>query len=264
MSRKRPRSHACGSSESAGSAAGEIVALDTKGRPSFGRLQERMNLAKPAEVEAARAKAAVHFMAFDLLELGGDSVVKKHYDERRRLLAKHVRSAGEVQVPPAFDGDEDAAMRSSRELGLEGVMAKKVDSTYLPGKRSRSWIKLKHHRSQEVVVGGWTEGKGGRAGRIGALLLGIPGDDGLEYVGKVGTGFGGKELDAMAARFAKLERATSPLEGVPEVEAKAAHWIRASLVGEVEFAEWTATGRLRQPSWRGWRTDKKPADVRRE
>jgi len=243
---------------------GEIVALDAKGRPSFGRLQERMNLTKKAEIEAAQKKAGVHFMAFDLLEFDGDSLVKKHYDERRTLLQKHVRSKGVSQVPPAFDGDEQAAMRSSLELGLEGVLAKKRDSTYLPGKRSHSWVKLKHHRAQEVVVGGWTEGKGARAGRVGALLLGIPGDDGLEYVGKVGTGFGDKDLDAMAARFAKLERGSSPLAGVPEVDAKGAHWIRASLVGEVEFTEWTATGRLRHPTWRGWRSDKKPADVRRE
>ena len=243
---------------------GEIVALDAKGRPSFGRLQERMNLSKASDVEKARAKTGVFFMAFDLLDLDGTSLVKKHYDARRELLEKHVKTKGEVQVPPAFDGDEQAAMRSSLELGLEGVLAKKRDSTYLPGKRSRSWVKLKHHRAQEVVVVGWTEGKGGRAGRIGALLLGIPGDDGLEYVGKVGTGFGDKELDAMQSRFARLERVTSPLQGVPQAESKAAHWVRPSLVGEVEFAEWTATGRLRQPSWRGWRTDKKPGDVRRE
>ena len=243
---------------------GEIVALDAKGRPDFGRLQERMNLSKASDVEKARKKTKVFFMAFDLLELDGDSVVKKTYDERRELLEKHVRTKGEVQVPPAFDGDEQAAMKASRELRLEGVMAKKRDSTYLPGKRSRAWMKLKHHRSQEVVIGGWREGKGARATRVGALLLGIPGENGLEYVGKVGTGFGDKELDGMLARFAKLERATSPLQGVPGIEAKGAHWIRPSLVGEVEFAEWTATGRLRQPSWRGWRTDKKPAEVVRE
>jgi bifunctional non-homologous end joining protein LigD len=243
---------------------GEIVALDAKGRPSFGRLQQRMNLSKPTEVEAARDKAPVHFMAFDLLQFEGDSLVKKHYDERRALLQQHVRSKGVSQVPPAFDGDEHAAMASSRELGLEGILAKKRDSTYLPGKRSHSWVKLKHHRAQEVVVVGWTGGKGARAGRVGALLLGIPGEEGLDYVGKVGTGFGDRELDAMQARFARLERMTSPLDGVPQADASGAHWIRPSLVGEVEFTEWTATGRLRHPAWRGWRTDKKPADVRRE
>jgi len=243
---------------------GEIVALDAKGRPSFGRLQERMNLTKASDIEKARAKTGVFFMAFDLLALNSDSLLKQHYDERRALLEKHVATKGEVQVPPAFDGDEQTAMRSSLELGLEGVLAKKRDSTYLPGKRSHAWVKLKHHRAQEVVIIGWTEGKGARAGRVGALLLAIPGEDGLEYVGKVGTGFGDKQLDEMHTRFSKIERATSPAADVPAAEAKGAHWVRASLVGEVEFSEWTATGRLRHPTWRGWRTDKKPADVRRE
>ena len=243
---------------------GEIVALDTKGRPNFGRLQERMNLTKPSEVEEARAKTPVVFMVFDLIERGGSSLVKKPYTERRAQLLRTVKSKGVVQVPPAFEGDEAAAMKSSQELGLEGVVAKKADSTYLPGKRSRAWMKLKHHRSQEVVIGGWRPGKGARANRVGSLLLGIPGKDGLEYVGRVGTGIGDKELDAMLVRFGRLERATSPLVGVPREDASDAHWIRPSLVGEVEFAEWTATKRLRQPSWRGWRTDKKPADVRAE
>ena len=243
---------------------GEIVALDAKGRPSFGRLQERMNLSRADDVEKARAKTGVVFMAFDLLESAGRSLLKKPYHERRKQLLATVKPTGVVQVPPAFEGDEVAAMTSSLELGLEGVVAKKVDSTYLPGRRSRAWMKLKHHRSQEVVIGGWRPGKGARANRVGSLLLGIPGKDGLEYVGRVGTGIGDAELDAMLERFSRLERATSPLVGVPREDASDAHWIRPSLVGEVEFAEWTATKRLRQPSWRGWRTDKKPAEVRVE
>jgi bifunctional non-homologous end joining protein LigD len=243
---------------------GEIVALDKKSRPDFGRLQERMNLSKPADVEAARKRTAVVFVAFDLLERNGESHLRRPYDERRALLLEHVRSHGAVQVPPAFDGDASAALKSSQELNLEGVVAKKRDSSYLPGKRSTAWMKLKHHRSQEVVVAGWQPGKGNRANRVGSLLLGIPSKDGLIYVGKVGTGFGDKELERMLARFARLERQTSPLADVPRAEAVGAHWIRPSLVGEVEFAEWTATGRLRQASWRGWRTDKSPAEVRME
>jgi bifunctional non-homologous end joining protein LigD len=243
---------------------GEIVALDKKGRPSFGLLQERMNLTKPAEVEAARKKNGVQFFAFDLLELDGDSLLKREYDERRSLLLTHVSPSETVKLPPAFEGDEHAAMASSRELGLEGVVAKKRDSTYLPGKRGRAWVKLKHHRSQEVVVAGWQPGKGNRANRVGSLLLGIPSEDGLTYVGKVGTGFADKELASMVTKFARLERQTSPLVGVPNAEAVGARWIRPSLVGEVEFAEWTASGRLRQPSWRGWRSDKSATEVRLE
>ena len=155
-------------------------------------------------------------------------------------------------------------MRASLELGLEGIVAKKVDSTYLAGKRGSAWVKIKHHRTQEVVVAGWKPGSGRRSGTVGSLLLGVPDGDGLRFVGKVGTGFRDAELDAIAKRLASMERKTSPFDDVPSADARDAHWVRPSLVGEVEFAEWTATGRLRQPSWRGWRTDKKPADVRVE
>lgn len=240
---------------------GEIVALDKDGRPDFGRLQQRMNLTKPAEVEAARKKAAATIMLFDALEIDGSSLLKKPYTERRERLAAAVREKGPVRVPPAFDGNEGAAMESSRSLRLEGVIAKKTDSHYLAGKRSSSWIKLKHHQAQEVVIAGWKPGAGRRANSIGSLLMGIPHDKGLRYVGKVGTGFGDAELDRITAKLARLERKTCPFDDVPAVGAKDAHWVTPSLVGEVEFAEWTATGRLRQPSWRGWRTDKSPSDV---
>jgi bifunctional non-homologous end joining protein LigD len=243
---------------------GEIVALDKRGRPDFGLLQQRMNLTKESEVAAARAKTPVCIMLFDVLELNGEPMVKKTYSTRRAALDKAVKAGKIVQVPPAFEGDETAAMQSSRELGLEGVMAKRTDSLYLPGKRSSSWIKLKHHRSQEVVVAGWRPGSGRRADTIGSLLLAVPHDDGLHYVGRVGTGFGDRELERITSKLASMSRKTNPMLDVPAADAKDAHWVRPSLVGEVEFAEWTATGRLRQPSWRGWRTDKKPADVRVE
>ncbi|MDJ0336449.1 ATP-dependent DNA ligase [Salinibacterium sp. G-O1] len=243
---------------------GEIVALTKSGRPDFGLLQNRMGLTKPQDVVAAMAKTTVQFMAFDLLAYAGDSLVKKSYNERRNALEKHLKPGGPIKIPPAFDGDEDAAMTSSRSLGLEGVVAKKRDSTYRQGARSRAWVKLKHHRTQEVVVVGWTPGRGNRSGRVGALLLAVPGDDGLDYVGKVGTGFSDRELDALTTKFARLERASSPLADESGVTDAGVRWVRASLVGEVEFTEWTATGRLRHPSWKGWRSDKAAADVVRE
>jgi bifunctional non-homologous end joining protein LigD len=243
---------------------GEIVALTRAGRPDFGLLQRRMGLTKLAEVEAARSKVPVHFMAFDLLEVDGRSLAKEGYTERREALEKTVRSTGAVQVPPVFEGDVGAAMAMSRTLGLEGVMAKRRTSTYNAGKRVRSWIKLKHHLTQEVVIGAWKPGAGNRAHRVGSLLMGIPDGDGLRFVGKVGTGFTDRDLDAMASRFRRLERKTSPFDELPAPEAKDAHYISPVLVGEVEFAEWTPTGKLRQPSWRGWRTDKEPSDVKPE
>ncbi|MEO7015151.1 MAG: ATP-dependent DNA ligase [Leifsonia sp.] len=245
---------------------GEIVTLDQSGRPDFGILQTRMGLTKGGDVAAAVKRAPVHYMVFDLLELDGASLRKQTYDERRSALEKVLNppKGNAVQVPPAFDGDLQHAIDSSRELNLEGVMAKRRDGTYSAGRRSRTWIKIKHHRTQEVVVAGWRPGNGRRANSIGALLLGIPDGEGLRYVGKVGTGFTDAVLDDLKKRLAEHPRKTSPLTGVPSLDARDAHWVRPDLVGEVEFAEWTPTDRLRQPSWRGLRPDKSVADVRLE
>ncbi|MFF2052207.1 ATP-dependent DNA ligase [Leifsonia sp. NPDC058194] len=245
---------------------GEIVTLTPRGRPDFGLLQSRMGLTRPAEVAAAAERAPAHYFVFDILELDGRGLRREEYDERRRILQDALQPpAGDaIQVPPAFAGDLAHAVSSSRDLGLEGVMAKRRDSTYTTGRRSRSWIKIKHHLAQEVVIGGWTPGSGRRAGTLGALLLGIPDGDGLRYVGKVGTGFSDADLDRLTALLGRHPRTTSPLEGVPSAEARDAHWVRPEHVGEVEFAEWTGTDRLRQPSWRGLRPDKSPDAVVRE
>ncbi len=245
---------------------GEIVTLTRQGRPDFGLLQTRMGLTRPAEVEAAAKRAPAHYFVFDLLELDGKDLRRETYDERRAALEAALAPPKDdpVQVPPAFAGDVDHAIASSKELGLEGVMAKQRDGTYATGRRSRTWIKIKHHLSQEVVIGGWTPGNGRRANGIGALLLGIPDGDTLRYVGKVGTGFTDAMLDDLAKKLSAHERKTPPLEGVPSLDARGAHWVRPEYVGEVEFAEWTGTDRLRQPSWRGLRPDKSVEEVVRE
>ncbi|QNE45893.1 ATP-dependent DNA ligase [Glaciihabitans sp. INWT7] len=240
---------------------GEIVAISPSGRPDFGLLQRRMGLTKAADVAAVLRSVPVQFMAFDLLSLSGRSLVKQPYDARRTALEQHLFPRGSIQLPPAFEGDEVAAISSSLALRLEGVVAKRRDSTYLAGKRSRSWVKFKHHRTQEVIVGGWTSGRGNRAGRIGALLLGVPRDGGLSFVGKVGTGFSDADLDAALKRLAPLARTTSPFADIDSADSTGAHWVTPRLVGEVEFAEWTATTRLRHPTWRGWRPDKSPDDI---
>jgi bifunctional non-homologous end joining protein LigD len=243
---------------------GEIVALNKQGRPDFGLLQQRMKLTRGADVERAVRNVPVHYMVFDLLEAGGRSTLDKTYDERRALLDETVTAGGRIQVPQAFEGNLGAAISSSLKLGLEGVVAKKRDSTYSSASRSRAWIKIKHHRTQEVVVGGWRPGNGRRVSTVGSLLLGIPAANGLRYVGRVGTGFGDSDLEDITATLARLERTTTPFIDVPRADASDAHWVRPSLVGEVEFAEWTSAERLRQPSWRGWRTDKTAGDVIRE
>jgi len=235
---------------------GEIVALDRTGRPSFGRLQGRMHLRKKDDVDAAMRDIPVHFMVFDVLEAHGESLTGAEYTRRREALRSVVGTSDLVQVPPAFDGDLSAALASSSALGLEGVMAKKRDGLYSPGIRSRTWIKLKHHLAQEVVVVGWRPGHGSRARRVGSLLMGVPEGDGIRYVGRVGTGFDEKTLDEMLPRLKKMARKTSAVTDVPAADARDAVWVSPRLVGEVEFAEWTPTGRLRQPSWRGWRPDK--------
>ncbi|UAJ78131.1 ATP-dependent DNA ligase [Leifsonia sp. ZF2019] len=245
---------------------GEIVTLTPRGRPDFGLLQSRMGLTRAAEVAAAAERAPAHYFVFDLLERDGHDLRRETYDDRRSALEEAVRPPGgdPVQVPPAFAGDLAHAVSSSRELGLEGVMAKRRDSTYVSGRRTRSWIKIKHHLAQEVVIGGWTPGTGRRAGSLGALLLGIPDGDTLRYVGKVGTGFSDADLDRLTKLLSAHPRKTSPLADVPSTDAPSAHWVRPEHVGEVEFAEWTGTGRLRQPSWRGLRPDKSPDEVVRE
>ncbi|WP_374946737.1 ATP-dependent DNA ligase [Agreia sp.] len=242
---------------------GEIVALDARGRPDFGRLQGRMKLTKKADVERAIASTRAHFFVFDALEEGAESLGSLTYDDRRAALQKLVHSdtGSLVQVPPAYEGDLDEALAASAELRLEGVVAKKRDSTYRQGKRSPAWIKLKLHKTQEVVVVGWRPGAGRRADTIGSLLLAVPQEGELRYVGRVGTGFSERDLSELKARFARMERKTPPAEQVPAADARDAHWITPSDVGEVEFAEWTSTNRLRQPVWRGWRTDKTPDGV---
>ncbi|WP_209561180.1 ATP-dependent DNA ligase [Frigoribacterium sp. PvP032] len=243
---------------------GEVVAVDESGRPDFGLLQTRMGLTKPREVEQAAKGAPIRYLLFDVLQAEGRSLLRETYDERREVLERIVTSGGPIDVPAVFDGDLEEAMRTSQRLRLEGVVAKRRDATYSAGRRSRAWMKLKHHATQEVVIAGWRPGNGRRASGVGSLLMGVPGDDGLVYVGRVGTGFRDRDLDELLTEFRKVERKTSPLVDVPAADAGDAHWITPSRVGEVSFAEWTSTGRLRQPSWRGWRPDKSPDDVVRE
>jgi bifunctional non-homologous end joining protein LigD len=243
---------------------GEIVALNKLGRPDFGLLQRRMKLTRKTEVDAAVRDIPVTYLVFDILSLRGRSMIGLSYDERRRRLLDEVRPSGRIQVPGVFEGDLASATDASRSLHLEGVVAKKRESTYSPGRRSGAWIKIKHHKTQEVVLGGWRPGAGRRAETIGSILLGIPAAAGLEYVGRVGTGFHDADLRDLTATLRKLEREGSPFDTVPREVSRDARWVSPILVGEVEFAEWTSAGRLRQPSWRGWRPDKSPTDVTRE
>ena len=244
---------------------GEIVALDGSDRPSFSRLQQRLGLTRERDVERARAEVEVHLMLFDLLLRGGDSFVRAPYRERRDALFDAVRPTEHVQLPHADHGDVEHAIQLSQRLKLEGVMAKKESGIYQVGKRSRTWIKLKNARHQEVVVIGWRRGKGERSGTLGSLLLAVPDAEGvLHYAGRVGSGFTDRDLEQIATSLRSRTRKTPAVGDVPAAVRRDAEWVRADLVGEVQHAERTGEGRLRHPVWRGWRPDKEAAEVRWE
>lgn len=247
---------------------GEIVALDARGRPDFGLLQQRMNLSRPADVERARRDVPVQIMLFDLLEYEGRDLTRLPFRERRaalELLAEGGLPA-DARLSPLFeDDDAEHVLAASAEHGLEGIVAKRLGARYEPGRRSGAWVKVKNARAQEVVVAGWREGNGSRAATIGSLLVAIPDDAGrLAYAGRVGSGFTEGMLTEIAGRLRGIERKTSPLEDVPAADARDAHWVTPKLVAEVTFSEMTSGGRLRHPVWRGWRPDKAPEDVTRE
>ncbi|MGB0971279.1 MAG: ATP-dependent DNA ligase [Mycobacterium sp.] len=228
---------------------GEAVALDESGVPSFGDMQNR---ARSTRLE---------FWAFDILNLDGRSLLRAKYSDRRRLLEALARSGGLI-VPDPIDGDGSEALEVAKAGGWEGVVAKKRDSTYQPGRRSSSWIKDKIWNTQEVVIGGWRKGTGGRSNGIGALMLGIPSQGGLQFVGRVGTGFTDKELAKLRKTLATLQTDESPfVTALPKRDSMGVTFVRPELVGEVRYSERTAEGRLRQPSWRGLRTDKMPDGV---
>ena len=242
---------------------GEIVVTDASGRPDFGLLQNRINLSRPGDVERATQTWPAQLMVFDVLELDGESLLARPYEERREILeGLGLDALGErVHVPPVFHGDRQAAQDISQQLRLEGIVAKRTDSPYAPGRRGRSWLKIKNFLTQEVVVGGWRPGNGGRSATFGSLLMGIPGPDGLTYVGRVGSGFDGAALDDVQRRLDALAAPTTSLVGVPREDARDAHWVRPELVGEVTYAELTGPGRMRHPVWRGLRPDKDAAEV---
>jgi len=244
------------------------VALDQHGRPRFQLLQTRIHALGADKVKRLAAEQPIVYMVFDVLYVDGTLLLDLPYVERRHRLEGLNLVTKETQnwaLSPQFAGPGSDVLQASRTQGLEGIVAKRLDSPYVPGRRSPTWRKIKNLLAQEVVVGGFTPGQGNRQGRLGSLLLGIPSSDGLRYVGQVGTGFSGETLDDLAARLGPLRSDHSPfVTEVPPRYESVATWVEPSLVGEVGFSEWTNEGRLRQPSWRGLRSDKSPDEVHRE
>jgi bifunctional non-homologous end joining protein LigD len=237
---------------------GEIIAFDETGRPSFEVLQHRMHLRGEAAVRRRAQASPVTYVLFDLLWLDGHSLLRLPYRERRERLAELDLDGDHWRTPDYHAGEGTGLLAATREQRLEGIVAKRLDSRYLPGRRNDSWLKIKHTQTQEAVIGGWAEGKGGRAGRIGALHLGIHEGKALRYVGRVGSGFDEPTLTHLQKQLDKLSRTTTPFSG--RQPARGAHFVEPRLVCEVEFTDWTRDGVLRHPVWKGLREDK-PADT---
>ncbi len=233
---------------------GEIVALRA-GRPDLHVRRPPAQLVEDIPVQ---------LYVFDLLHHGPDSLLGLPYDGRRDRLEALGLDADPVRTPPWYRDDAEIVLATSLRYGLEGVVGKPLASRYHPGGR-RDWIKVKNIRHQEVIIGGWRPGVGGRAHTIGSLLLGVYDDDRLRYAGNAGTGFTEVMLTDLIRQLGPLERDTSPFSTpVPPRYARGAHWVEPRLVGDVAFTEWTADGRMRHPSWHGLRADKNPGAVHRE
>jgi bifunctional non-homologous end joining protein LigD len=239
---------------------GEVVAFDGA-KPSFQKLQSRMHLTSDSQIRRLAQHDPVHYIAFDLLYLDGRSLLEETYEDRRAALAELGLAGPSWQAPAHHVGDGAALLEATRAQQLEGIVAKRLDSPYLPGRRSTGWIKVKNIGSTDVVVGGWLEGEGGRSGRLGALVIGIPDDDGvLRYAGRVGSGFSENELARVKRLLDELATGESPFEG--RQPPKLTHFVRPQLVARVDFTERTSAGTLRQPSYKGLRDDVAPRDVR--
>jgi bifunctional non-homologous end joining protein LigD len=237
---------------------GEVVAFDEHGRSSFERLQGRMHLTRGVEAKA-RAVPVVYCI-FDLLWIDGENLMRLPYTERRERLEQLALDDRAWRVPSYSTGDGKRLLEASANQNLEGIICKRLDSPYEPGRRGGTWLKVKNTRRQELVIGGWTAGEGRRAGHLGALHVGYYDDGRLRYGGKVGTGFTGKELDRLEGLLAPLRRGTSPFDGRPQPE-RGTHYVDPQLVAEVEFTEWTSQNMLRHPSYKGLRDDKRALDV---
>jgi bifunctional non-homologous end joining protein LigD len=242
---------------------GEVVAFDEAGKPSFQHLQRRMHLASDAAIRRRMKDTPVVYVIFDLLYLEGHSLLGRPYTERRAALEELDLNGAAWQTPGYHVGEGKALFAATKDQGLEGVVAKRLDSIYEPGRRPGTWLKVKNHRAQELVIGGWQPGEGRRRDRIGSLLVGYYDEDGnLVYAGKVGTGFDDAELTRLAKLLAPLERPDSPFTG--RQPPRGAIFVEPRLVAELEFSEWTQAGTIRHPSYKGLRDDKDASDVVRE
>ena len=241
---------------------GEVVAFDSDGRPSFERLQGRMHLASDSAVRRRMRDVPVTYVIFDLLYLDGRSTLGLSYSERRELLHRLALDGPSWRTPAHHVGEGEALLEASRQQGLEGIVAKRLDCPYEAGRRSGAWIKVRNVCRQDVVIGGYAPGEGGRSGYLGALAVGYYEDGALRYAGKVGTGFTERMLATLSRELEPLRRDQSPFDG--RQPPKGTVFVEPRLVADVEFREWTTSATMRAPSFKGLRPDVDPREVVKE
>jgi len=245
---------------------GELVAFDEAGRPSFERLQQRIHQTSESVVRRRMKSHPVTYVVFDLLHLDGEDLMAAPYHHRRAALEELGLDGPSWQTPGYSRGRAKELLAASAEHGLEGIVLKRLESRYVPGKRTGSWLKVKNVGRQEFVIGGWQSGEGRRRGGLGALLLGYFEGEGeereLRYAGKVGTGFSARDLEELLERLRPLGRKGSPFAG--RRGPRQAHFVEPRLVAEIEFRELTADGMVRHGSFKGLREDKPATEVRLE
>lgn len=243
---------------------GEIVALDSSGRPSFQLLQSYYS--------AGGIKPPLSYYVFDALNLEERDLTGLPLEERKRLAQLLVAGLEPVfRFSASIEAQSARVQREMQTRGLEGLIAKRKGSHYEPGRRSGAWAKFKWTRRQEFVIGGYTTPRGARA-HFGALLVGYYDSDKLLFAGKVGTGFNEQLLTSLFKKMQKLRRAECPFANLPEIgsggltasQMRSCIWVEPKLVGEVRFSEWTRDNHLRQPAFVGLREDKEPKEVVKE
>lgn len=243
---------------------GEIVAFDEKGRTSFQLLQQASGLRGRGKLDRSKKHIPIRFYVFDILSVDGKKTIAKPLTERKALLKRYLVESNDVRRVDDLGADGNKAFLACLENGLEGVIAKKVDSLYLPGKRVPTWLKLKAAKTSEFLVCGYTEGKGSREDSFGALVLGvINSDDQLVYAGSVGTGFNDSTREKLFKVMQPLKTSTCPFSVRPMAKAIAS-WLKPEMVVEIKYTEWTMDNKLRMPVFLQVRTDKKPSEARPE
>lgn len=244
---------------------GEVVAIGDAGTPSFSKLQHRMHVRDEREAIRRAQDVPVSFAIFDLLHLDGRDTMALPFRDRRRLLESLVEPGPHWRLTDLHVEDPSGLLETVTARGLEGLVAKQLNSVYQEGKRPKTWRKVKPRHRQEFVVGGWGEGRDGLSGTVGSLLLGVHQDGEFVHCGSVGSGLNAADRHAWMVRLTSAELEDSPFAGtVPRTLGRTNRWTEPTHVVEVAFGEWTPDGHLRHPVYLGHRTDKDPAEVIRE